>query len=145
MPSSIVVALVLLVVLGTIAGAFAWQERARLPERSIVYGAEDAVAWVTARLSDGAAAEVGERDVRRILEWAVQYIQQQVLADETGVVVAGYEAAHHAQRRLHELGFTYRGEVVVEVMELQARYLQTIGAVADPAGADEIDEIFPED
>ena len=138
------VALVLLIVFVIVAAAFSWQERANLPQRSFVYGAEDAVRYVTARLSPAAADRLDEGDVRRILEWEIEFLQRQVLAEDGPVVVAGYDAARHAQERLHELGHSYSGDLIVEVMELQAEYLAAIGAIAAPADQVEIDEIFPD-
>ena len=137
------VALALLLVFGVVAAAFAWQERSRLPQRSVIYGAEDAVDYVMARLSPAASDQLDDGDVRRILEWEIQYLQQRMAADEDPVVVAGYDAARHAQERLHELGHSYRGDLIVEVMELQAEYLVVIGAVAAPADVDEVGDVFP--
>ena len=139
------VALILLLVFVIVAAAFAWQERARLPQRTVIYGADDAVAYVTARLSPESAEVLDERDVRRILEWEIDYLQQQMLSGEGAVVVAGLEAARHAQERLHEQGHSYDGHLIVEVMELQADYLAAIGAVAEVAPPDEVAEVFPED
>lgn len=139
------VALILLVVFVTVAAAFAWQERARLPERSVIYGADDAVAFVTARLSGEAAAALDERDVRRILEWEIEYLQRQMLSGEGTVVVAGLEAAKHAQDRLHDQGHSYDGHLIVEVMELQAEYLVAIGAVAEQAPPDEVADVFSDE
>lgn len=139
------VALVLLLVFVLVAAAFAWQERARLPERSVVYGTDDAVAYVTARLSPKASERLGERDVRRILEWQLEYLQRQMQRGEGGIVVAGLDAARHAQERLHEQGHVYDGHLIVEVMELQAEYLVAIGAVADQASAEDVAEVFPDE
>ena len=85
-----------------------------------------------------------ERDVRRILEWELEYLQQQMIAGEGAIVVAGLDGARHAQERLHEQGHSYDGPLIVEVMELQAAYLAAIGAVADAADADEIAQVFDE-
>jgi hypothetical protein len=139
------VALMLLLVFVLVAAAFAWQERARLPERSVVYGTDDAVAYVTARLTPSTAERLGERDVRRILEWQLEYLQRQMRRGEGAIVVAGLDAARHAQERLHEQGHVYDGHLIVEVMELQADYLVAIGAVAAPATAADVAEVFPDD
>lgn len=139
------IALILLAVVMVVGLAFAWQERAVLPPRSIVYGTDDAVAYVTARLSDHAAAHLDERDVRRILEWHLEYLQKQMRSGEGSVVVAGLEAARHAQERLTEQGHVYDGPLIVEVMELQAEYVAAIGAIAGAASAEDIAEVFPED
>jgi hypothetical protein len=136
------VAIVMLAVFVVVAAAFAWQERAQLPQRSIIYGTDEAVAYVTSRLSVDAAAALHESDVRRILEWEIEYLQRQMLEGEEAVVVAGLDAARHAQERLHEQGHSYDGHLIVEVMELQAEYLLAIGAVADAADADEVADVF---
>lgn len=139
------VALALLVVVMVVAAAFAWQEQARLPERSVIYGTDDAVAYVTARLAPEMAGRLTERDVRRILEWQLEYLQRQMQRGDGAVVVAGLDAARHAQERLHEQGHSYDGDLIVEVMELQAEYLVAIGAVAAPATAEDIAEVFPDE
>lgn len=138
-------ALLLLVVLVVVAAAFAWQERARLPQRSIVYGTDEAVAFVTARLSPDTASRLDERDVRRILEWQLDYLQRQMVTGDVPVVVAGLDAARHAQERLYEQGHVYDGPLIVEVMELQAEYLAAIGAVAGSASSAELADVFPDD
>lgn len=138
------VAIVMLLVFVAVAAAFAWQERARLPERSFIYGSDDAVSYVTARLSDEARAVLSASDVQRILAWEIEFLQRQMMTGEGTVVVAGLEAARHAQERLHERGFSYDGQFIVEVMELQAEYLAAIGAVAEAAPQEEIDDVFGE-
>ncbi len=138
-------ALLLLVVLVVVAAAFAWQERASLPQRSIVYGTDEAVAFVASRLSPETATRLDEGDVRRILEWQLDYLQRQMLAGEGAVVVAGLEAARHAQERLYEQGHNYDGPLIVEVMELQAEYLAAIGAIAGAASAADLADVFPDE
>lgn len=138
-------ALVLLVALVAVAAAFAWQERAALPQRSIVYGTDDAVVFVTSRLSPETAGRLGESDVRRILEWQLDYLQRQMSTGDGAVVVAGLDAARHAQDRLYEQGHNYDGPLIVEVMELQAEYLAAIGAIAGTASAADLAEVFPDE
>lgn len=139
------IALLLFLVLAFVAAAFAWQERAPLPQRSIVYGTDEAVAFVTARLSPETSARLDEGDVRRILEWQLDYLQRQMVADDAPVVVAGLDAARHAQERLYEQGHVYDGPLIVEVMERQAEYLAAIGAVAGAASAADVADVFPDD
>jgi hypothetical protein len=65
----------------------------------------------------------------------MHYLQQPRLRDADAVaVVGGEKAAAYAQERAWEAGYSYEPEAIIEVMDLQSRYLLAIGAVADPVG-----------
>ena len=123
--------------------AFWWQERSPSPNREIVYGVEDALDFVMARLSDEARGAVGRNDVRRILEWELRYLQDPDLRGDTAAVVGGLEAAQFAQDGAMAQGYPYDGAVIVEVLDVQADYLASLGAVGavvdDANGRDIID------
>lgn len=138
-----VLALVLLGLLLSVGFAFWWQERGPSPEREIVYGVEDALDFVMARLSNEARGLVGRNDVRRILEWELRYLQDPDLRGEAAAVVGGLEAARYAQDQAMAQGYPYDGAVIIEVLDLQAGYLASLGAVGavveDAEGRDIID------
>jgi hypothetical protein len=107
------------------------QER-RPSEVAIVYSVEDALRFIWDGLSDSSRQSIGRTDVRRILEWEMHYLQRPEHR-EGAAVVGGIDAAAYAQERAIEQGFGYEPEVIFEVLGLQAEYLDTLGAVGDPA------------
>lgn len=100
-----------------------------MPDREVVYGVEDALDYVMARLSDDARGTVSRRDVRRILEWELRYLQDPSLRSDDVVVVGGVEAAQYAQEQALVDGYAYDGAVIVEVLDHQAAYLGELGAI----------------
>ena len=62
--------------------------------------------------------------------------------DDEVVVVGGLEAAEYAQRRAVAEGHPYDGEMIIEVLDLQAGYLVAIGAVGDAVGPDETQRVI---
>jgi hypothetical protein len=130
------VALGLLCLLVALAVAMAWQERSRLPQRSVSYGVEESVDFVVARLAEAGATHgvIGRSDVRRMLEWAVQFAQQPVLRPDPDqpAVVGGVEMAQFVQDRGMAAGHAYDAAAIFAVLDLQAEYLESIGAVGEP-------------
>ena len=131
----IVVALTLLALLIAIGVGFAWQERRRLPEEARIYGVEDSIRFVQAGLSEHARAELREYDVRRILEWSVRYLQDPTVRNDADgpVEFGGVDMGRYIQDQAMAQGYAYQGETIREVLELQAAYLDAIGAVGDVA------------
>jgi len=124
----------LLVIVAVIALAFSWQGRLRLHERTVTYGTEEAIKFIAARLRPETAAVIGERSVRRILEWEMRYLQDALAAaGEEPVVLGGPDAAEYVAAQTAAQGYEYAADVIDEVLELQAHYLASIGAVADAA------------
>ena len=119
-------------VLVAVAGGLIWQERRRVPEpqRAVVYGTEDAVTYVWERLGDDIRSELRRSDVRRIMEWELHYLQQPRLR-ERPAVVGSVEAAEYVQQRAYEQGHPYEPGPIFAVLELQAAYLVSLGAVGE--------------
>jgi hypothetical protein len=142
MNPSVVLLIVLAVIFLIVAGAFAWQEQRSRAEDVSIYSVEDSIAFVVERLSPETAANVKPKDVRRILEWEVRYLQDPAVRgqDET-VIAGGLPSAEYAQQTLLAMGYPYDGPEIIEVLDLRARYLASIGAVGDPLSADEVDEL----
>jgi len=111
------------------------QER-RPSEVAIVYSVEDALDFVWDGLSDTTKQSIGRGDVRKILEWEMHYLQRPDHR-EGEAVVGGVEAAAYAQERAIEQGIGYEPEVIFEVLEHQAEYLETLGAVGNPVATDD--------
>lgn len=138
----VALAIGLFVLLIAVGGAFAWQERRPAPEGSIIYGVEDSIEFIMDGLSDETRSQLRRRDVRRILEWEMRYLQDPGLHGDHGVpVIGGLEAAEYAQQQSLEHGSGYDGAVILEVLDLQAAYLGALGAIGAPVEADEVDRI----
>lgn len=123
--------LALVVVLVVFGVGLLLQER-RPSEVAIVYSVEDALQFIWDGLSDSSRQSIGRTDVRRILEWEMHYLQRPEHRRGTAVV-GGIDAAAYAQEQAIEQGFGYEPEVIFEVLDLQAGYLDALGAVGDPA------------
>jgi hypothetical protein len=123
--------LALVVVLVVFGVGLLLQER-RSSEVAIVYSVEDALQFIWDGLSDSSKQSIGRTDVRRILEWEMHYLQRPEHRRGTAVV-GGIDAAAYAQEQAIEQGFGYEPEVIFEVLDLQAGYLDALGAVGDPA------------
>ena len=132
MPSSIV-ALVGFGLLLALAAAVAWQERRRPSGGSIVYGVEESIEFIRERMSQVAHQALKSSDVRRILEWSVRYLQDpEVRVDrENPPIAGGIEAVTYVQERAMDGGFSYDGDLVVEVLALQNDYLRSLGAIGE--------------
>ncbi len=122
--------LTLVVVLAIFGVGLILQER-RSNEVAIVYGIEEALDFIWAGLGDDTKEFVRRRDVRRILEWEMQYLQRPDQRDGEAVV-GGLDAAAYAQEKSYAQGYAYEPEVIFEVLDLQAEYLLALGAVGDP-------------
>jgi hypothetical protein len=105
-----------------------------------VFDLDDAHDWVVAHIPDVVAATLTSDDVRRILEFQLEYFQQKGVSGNgsgphsTGtVVVGGAEAVAYIVERSAATGEAYIPEQVHGVLETQLAYLRSIGAVGPPA------------
>ena len=118
--------------------AFYWQGSIRLPGSAVSYGVEDSISYITPRLSEPTRRQIGAKSVRRILEWEMKYLQDSLDADPDQVVVLGGDSAvSYVIERTARQGFDYEPEVVREVLQLQAEYMASIGALAEPVTDEE--------
>ena len=126
----------LVAVLLAAAAAMVWQEAVRRPgAEPLTYVLEDAVGFI----HDGFEAEapIGRDDVRRILEWEVIYLQG-VSPRHSGplqaVRVAGSEDAVRfiMIQITRRSGPRYSENVIHAVLEGEAGYLASIGALGSP-------------
>lgn len=129
----------LLVAIGV---AFSWQERRMVADHAVVYSVEDALEFVMGRLSASARSQVNRHDVRRILEWELRYLQDPAIRSDDAAVVGGIGAAQYAQQQALAQGYAYDGAVIIEVLDHQAGYLASLGAVGEPVAGDEIDDVL---
>ncbi len=129
--------LILLVIVGL---AFYWQGSIRLPGAAVSYGVEDSIKYITPRLSETTREKIGAKSVRRILEWEMKFLQDRLSADSEQItVLGGSEAIDYVLEQTARQGFEYERETVAEVMQLQASYMESIGALARPVAEDERD------
>ncbi len=120
----------LVVVLVVFAIGLLLQERNPV-ESAVIYSVEDAVDFVWDGLDAETKGSIDPSDVRRILEWEMHYLQQPAKRDGAAVV-GGIDAAAYAQDRSVEQGFGYEPEVIFAVLDQQALYLESLGAVGPP-------------
>jgi len=131
--ASVFLALSLLMLLILIGLAFYWQGSIRLPGTAVAYGIEDSIKYITPRLSSGTGAVIGPKSVRRILEWEMKFVQDSLDSDpDRPVVLGGAEVTVYILARTAQQGFEYEPAIVGEVLQLQAEYMASIGAIAEP-------------
>jgi hypothetical protein len=122
---------VLMVLVFAFGIAMFWQESRRMQHREAVYGVEDSIEFIWDGLGEDKLG-LKKSDVRRILEWEMHYLQKPELWEENGQpIVGGEAAATYTQQKSLEAGHAYEPEQIYTVMDLQAAYLQAIGAVGD--------------
>jgi hypothetical protein len=140
--STIALAGLLAGILLLIVAALVWQEAKRRPQaEGPVYVVEDAVRFIVSRLDPDTAVRLRTSDVRRIVEWEVYYLQglaQPRRHTPVETVAGGWEeAVTFIAGRIEEAhGVAYAVDDIRRVLRLEAAYLQSIGAVGDPAGGD---------
>jgi hypothetical protein len=112
---------------------------------------DDAVDWIADRLPFEVAAEISHADVRRILQWHLDWFDEVGLASEFGeelggevvpitsqpVVAVDDEAVDYVVDRAVTEGRGLTPLQVVCVLDLQLQYLREIGAIG--AEADDVD------
>jgi hypothetical protein len=105
-----------------------------------LFDLEEAHDWVVAHVPDEIAATLTSDDVRRILEFQLEYFEQKGVSGNgsapkaTGpIVMDGAEAVAYIMERAASTGEAYLPEQVHGVLETQLTYLRSIGAVGPPA------------
>jgi hypothetical protein len=111
---------------------------AKAPGR--VFEFEDAVSWVCDHVADDVAAVLSPDDVRRILNWHLEYFRSKGVSSngaspkvEGPVVVSGAETVDFVLRRAEADGLDYTPAQVHAVLDAQMTYLESIGAVGPVA------------
>ncbi len=108
-----------------------------------VFDEDEAVDWIAERLPYEVAAELSHDDVRQLVLWHLEYFASEGVATETAfdelpdaVVVVDDESLAYVLGRATEGGLEVDDVQVVAVLEVEHAYLEAIGAIGPPAGAD---------
>jgi hypothetical protein len=143
---TVVFAVVAGLVIFAIAAVVIGREARRLdavPPRP-VFDMDDAVAWVANHLPFEVSAVLSHDDVRRIIDWNLQYFKTKGAAGngstahvEGPVVVGGAETVDYVLARAQSIGSSYTPAQVHAVLDAQMTYLAGIGAIGPEAGPEE--------
>ena len=121
-----------------IAAVFVTREAKRMAEKPppALFQFDDAVAWVVDNVPDDVAATLTPADVRRILEFQVEFFKRKGVSANGStayppgpVVIGGSETVDYILER---------AEQVYGVIETQLTYLRAIGAVGPPVDTDDL-------
>ena len=135
-------------VVGMVIGIAAFlvtREATRIARRPppALYHFDDALEWVIEHLPDDLAATLTADDVRRILEFQVDFFKRKGVSSNGStayppgtVVIGGSETVEYILERCAATGEAYLPEQVYGVIETQLSYLRAIGAVGPPATTD---------
>ena len=129
-----------------IAAAVIGREARRLdavPPRP-VFDMDEAVEWVAEHLPFEVSAVLSHDDVRRIIDWNLEYFRTKgVSGNGSGpaangpVVVGGAETVDYVLARAIANGIDYTAPQVHAVLDAQMLYLEAIGAIGPEAPPDE--------
>jgi hypothetical protein len=125
-----------------VAAALVIREAGRIAKEPppALFDLEEAHDWVVAHVPDVVAATLTSDDVRRILEFQLEYFERKGVSGNGSstqasgpVVVGGAEAVAYIVERAASTGEPYLPEQVYGVLETQLSYLRSIGAIGPPA------------
>jgi hypothetical protein len=122
------------VIAAIVVGREARRLAAKPPGR--VFEFEDAVAWVCDHVSPTVAAVLSPDDVRRILNWHLEFFRIKGVSSnghssesDAPVVVSGAETVDFVLMKAEAAGAEYTPSQIHEVLDAQMGYLEGIGAV----------------
>jgi hypothetical protein len=137
-----VTALLVVGITCAIAAVFVLREAGRLAAEPLppVFDMEEAYDWVVEHLPDDVAATLTPGDVRRILDFQLEFLAKKGVTGNgsapqlrSDVIVGGAEIVDHICARSRESGEEYLPEQVYGVLDTQLGYLRAIGAVGGAA------------
>jgi hypothetical protein len=101
-----------------------------------VFSMTEAVDWVAEQLPFEVSAELSHEDVRRIMDWNLEYFRIKgasgnghALPGAAPVVVGGAETVDYVLGQARAVGAEYTPPQVHAVLDAQMRYLEAIGAI----------------
>jgi hypothetical protein len=137
---------VALVVIFVVAAAVVGREARRLdavPPRP-TFDLDEAVTWVADHLPFEVSAELSHEDVRRIIDWNLEFFRMKgvsgnghTVPSDGPVVVGGAETVDYVLARARAIGAEYTPPQVHAVLDAQMSYLEAIGAVGPEAPPDD--------
>jgi hypothetical protein len=139
----IVYILVALALAFAIAAVVVGREARRLDAQAPepVFDPDEAVEWVANHLPFDVSAVLSHDDVRRILDWNLEYFRSKGVSGngstphvEAPIVVGGAETVAYVIDQATRTGQDYTPEQVLAVLDAQMSYLEAIGAVGPEAG-----------
>jgi hypothetical protein len=116
------------------------REAARLAQEPPppLFDADEAYEWVVQELPDDVAATLTPDDVRRILDFQIEFFRQRGVSGNGStahppgeVVISGNETVAYILERAAATGEAYLPEQVFAVVETQMHYLRAIGALSE--------------
>lgn len=137
----LVTAFVVLGIACAIAAFFVAREATRMASEPPppVFDPEEAYDWVVEHLPDVVAATLTPDDVRRILDFQLDYLRRQGVtgngsssSPKGAVIVGGPETVDYILERARATGEEFLPEQVYAVLDTQLAYLREIGAVGPP-------------
>jgi hypothetical protein len=135
-------------VVGLVVGIAAFvvaREAGRIARRPppALFDLDDAFEWVVDHVPDDVAATLTPEDVRRILDFQVEYFKRKGVSANGStaypsgtVVIGGSETVEYILERCAATGEAYLPEQVHGVVDTQLTYLRTIGAIGPAVGPD---------
>ena len=108
------------------------------PQRT--FDLEDAVEWVADNLPFEVSAVLSHDDVRRIIDWNLEYFRLKGVSGnghssvpDGPVIVGGAETVDYVLTRAEAAGSPYTPSQVHAVLDAQMTYLEAIGAIGPEA------------
>jgi hypothetical protein len=140
----ILYAVVALAIVFAIAAVVVGREARRLDAEppKATFDLEEATEWVGNHLPFEVSAVLSYDDVRRILEWNLDYLRAKGVSaadylPNAEVVVGRDEVTEYVLDRAETSGFPYSHDHVEAVLDAQFGYFDAIGAIGPEAGPDE--------
>ena len=106
-----------------------------------VFDPDEAVEWVANHLPFEVSAVLSHDDVRRILDWNLEYFRSKGVSGngttphvEAPIVVGGAETVAYVLDQAVRTDRDYTPDQVLAVLDAQMSYLEAIGAVGPEAG-----------
>jgi len=122
------------VIAAVVVGREARRLATKAPGR--VFEFEDAVTWVCDHVGPEVAAELSPDDVRRILNWHLEFFRIKGVSSnghgnqsDAPVVVSGAETVDFVLMKAEAAGSPYTPSQIHAVLDAQMGYLEDIGAV----------------
>jgi len=129
-----------------IAAVLVGREARRLdaePPRA-VFDIDEATEWVANHLPFEVSAVLAYEDVRRILEWNLEFLRSRGMSrgntsslPDGSIVVGAEEVADFVLEKARSIDSPYSEDQVAAVLDAQFGYFDAIGAIGPEAGPDE--------